>query len=327
MKRIFVVKGSDGENKNRRLLAEKGLLANEAGKGKVFEILFCMRYLTEKQFMHLPGVERMIRKFADTGWLWEYFDLEKMAEENKDSPAENPTDAEQMIVTDSYRLAQQAKAAGICCVGYQEEDDLRYFPGVEYVVNSFEELDTTFFANALRRFHGLTAVIAETERLVIRESCEEDFPALYRISRENESRCCVEGMSGDYEEEKAKFLSYIGCAYNYFGYGLWTVLERETETVIGRCGLNPVTDELSPQGRIELGYLIGKDYQRKGYAWEACRKILEYGFKTLDCSVLYALIHKENAPSRALTRKLGFQKEKLGETEQEIELWRKNRSA
>lgn len=150
---------------------------------------------------------------------------------------------------------------------------------------------------------------------------------MYRISRENDSLCYTEAMSENYEEEKEKFLAYIGCAYNYFGYGLWTILERKTGVIVGRCGLNPVTDELSPQGRIELGYLIGKEYRRRGYAWEACSKILEYGFEILDCTVLYALIHKDNVPSQALAQKLGFQKEISGKTAYEVEIWRKNRSA
>lgn len=287
-------------------------------------ILFCMEHLGEAQFRDLPGVKKMTAEFAACDWDWGYRQLKPQTYETEWEKADDPL---QMIVTDSPLLAQQAKAAGICCVGYQEENDTGFFPAVEYVVNSFEGVDATFFANALRRFHGLTAVIAQTERLIVRESCESDFPAFYQISRENAGQCCGEIMSENYEEEKEKFLAYIGYAYNYFGYGLWTVLERETGAIVGRCGLNPVADHFSPQGRMELGYLIAKDYRRRGYAEEACRNIIEYGFEVLDCPVLYAMIHRENYPSQALAAKLGFQKENGEAAASELELWRKNRTA
>lgn len=289
------------------------------------EIIFCMKGITETMFLELPGVGKMTDRFENSGWAWGYIELSEYREKEQIEQNKGYPHNKSIIVTNSSALAQRIKTAGICCIGYQSEDDFHFFQGVEYVLTSFEELDTTFFANAIRRFQGMTAVIAETERLVVRESCEGDFAELYRILCENDSKCYAEPMSEDYEEEKDKFLAYIDCAYNFFGYGLWTVLERKTGTVIGRCGLNPVTDDISPQGRIELGYLIGKEHRRKGYAWEVCLKLLEYSFETLECPAVYVSIHRDNLPSQALAGKLGFQREVSGGMEQEVELWKKSR--
>lgn len=290
---------------------------------EALEIVFCMEGFSKEKFSKLSGVGEMTDKFENSGWTWKYINLAKYDEKERIEDIKGRLYRNTVIVTNNSILAQGIQEAGICCIGYQEEQDSRFFKGAEFVLTSFEEPDPTFFANALRRFQGITAVIAETDRLVVRESCEEDFASLYRISRENDINCYAETMSENYEEEKEKFLAYTDWAYNYFGYGLWTVLEKKTGAVIGRCGLNPVTDDISPQGRIELGYLIGKDYRRRGYAWEACLKILEYGFETLECPVVFASIHRENFPSQALAKKLGFRKEPSAGTGQEIELWKK----
>ena len=88
-----------------------------------------------------------------------------------------------------------------------------------------------------------------------------------------------------------------------------------------------VSDEYSPEGRLELGYLIGRDYRGKGYALEACCGILKYigdiwayaggimeenGGTSKDGGMsedapIYAVIHRENLPSVKLAERLGFQ--------------------
>ena len=128
------------------------------------EIVFCMEGVTKKMFSEMPGVEKMTDKFENSGWTWVYIDLSESRGKEQIEQNREYQHNEIIIVTNSSTLAQRTKTAGICCIGYQSEDDFRFFQGVEYVLTSFEELDTTFFANAMRRFQGMTAVIAETER-------------------------------------------------------------------------------------------------------------------------------------------------------------------
>jgi RimJ/RimL family protein N-acetyltransferase len=113
-------------------------------------------------------------------------------------------------------------------------------------------------------------------------------------------------VSIDEDEELEKYLAYIHTVYPVFGFGLCTVQRRETGEVIGWCGLQPIGDDDSPLGRIELGYLIDRDFRGQGYGYEACRAILDFAFDRLELDEVYARIDGGNAPSVHLARRLGF---------------------
>ena len=57
---------------------------------------------------------------------------------------------------------------------------------------------------------------------------------------------------------------------------------------------------------VELSYAIGREYQHQGYATEACRALIEYGFKEMRLSRLTNGVVPENVPSNRLCQKLGF---------------------
>ena len=76
------------------------------------------------------------------------------------------------------------------------------------------------------------------------------------------------------EEEKEFQRAYIAHMYRYFGYGMWLVFEKQTGQIIGRAGLEH--REYNEVVELELGYLIGKKYQGKGYASEAISAVIDY---------------------------------------------------
>ena len=176
-------------------------------------------------------------------------------------------------------------------------------------------------------------ITIQTDRLTIRESSGRDFSRIYAMLL---SECFPDSdppreegkaqkgagassvsfrvqsvfydVSRDEDEELEKYLAYIHTVYSVFGIGLCSVVQKESGEVIGWCGLQPIGDDETPMGRIELGYLIDKRYRGRGYAKEACRAILEYAFGRLELDEVYARIDEENVPSLRLAQKLGFQK-------------------
>ncbi len=114
----------------------------------------------------------------------------------------------------------------------------------------------------------------------------------------------MEGLYPDYEKEKEYIELYIKNMYHFFGYGLWIVQIKETGEIIGRAGLeNRIVNNVN---EIEIGYMIGKNYQRKGYAYEACKAVLNYAKKELFIDKINAFILPDNKPSASLLLKLGF---------------------
>jgi len=58
---------------------------------------------------------------------------------------------------------------------------------------------------------------------------------------------------------------------------------QETEQIIGAISLMNIKEK-----KGELGYWIGVDYWNNGYCSEACRKIVHFGFNTLELQKIHA---------------------------------------
>ena len=84
--------------------------------------------------------------------------------------------------------------------------------------------------------------------------------------------------------------------HNYFN--------ENSYKLIGRAGIEH--REIDGELCHEIGYLIDKAYQGRGYAYEACTFIIGYAAVQLGIDKLYACIHKDNYLSQSLAVKLGF---------------------
>jgi len=54
--------------------------------------------------------------------------------------------------------------------------------------------------------------------------------------------------------------------YNDYGFGLWAVILKETNEMIGQCGLT--MQDCNNRQVVEIGYLFQKAFWHKGYASE-----------------------------------------------------------
>ena len=86
------------------------------------------------------------------------------------------------------------------------------------------------------------------------------------------------------------------------GIQYWPLFLVSTGEFMGCCGLKP---RQQPE-YFELGCYLKKSFQHKGYAAEAARAVIAYGFDTLKARALFVGHHPENQPSRTLAGKLGF---------------------
>ena len=104
------------------------------------------------------------------------------------------------------------------------------------------------------------------------------------------------------EREKQYINDYIENIYKYYGFGTWLIHRKEDGKLIGRAGFNyrPGFEE------AELGFVIGRSYWRKGYAYEVCRHLLQLGRDVFELEKVQALVDERNIASIALLQKLGF---------------------
>ena len=212
--------------------------------------------------------------------------------------------AEAMLwIADDPDAARRMEAEGKAVLGYLPADhENADFSGIRYLAENLTELDGDYLDKIYRRYHGIPWDILETEHCLLRETTEEDVDAFYRIYAHPSVTAYMEDLFPDRDQELAYTRDYIKNIYEFYGFGVWTVILRETGEVIGRAGLSYREGFEEP----ELGFLVGVPWQGKGLATEICRAVLEFGKEELGFTKVIAFAEPENAASNHILKKLGF---------------------
>ena len=179
-----------------------------------------------------------------------------------------------LYVTDDAAAGEELRSRGEAVIIYlHPENRDQDFSGFLFAVEDPEELEPEYVERAYRRLKGMPWNILETDRCLVRETMPEDVEAFYRIYSNPAITEYMEDLYPDREQEKRYIREYIEKVYTFFGFGVWTVVEKGTGEVIGRAGFSYREGFEDP----ELGFIIGVPWQRQGYAWEVCRAVLEIG--------------------------------------------------
>ncbi|CAM3718056.1 GNAT family N-acetyltransferase [Marinicrinis lubricantis] len=88
-------------------------------------------------------------------------------------------------------------------------------------------------------------------------------------------------------EEAQNWLNRHLKRYEEYGFGLWAVVLKETNEMIGQCGLT--MQDWMGRGILEIGFLFQKAYWHKGYATEAAIACKEYAFSVLNANRVYSI--------------------------------------
>lgn len=216
-----------------------------------------------------------------------------------------------LYITDSETEYHMLKQQGRYVLPYRHEENRDVdFTGALYVIEQIEEVDFETIDMAYRRLACLPWNILTTKRCIIRETTVEDADSFYEIYAEPKITEYMEDLYADRDEEIAYIEEYRKKVYEFYGYGMWTVLTKDG-TVIGRAGISWREGFELP----ELGFVIGVPWQRQGYAYEVCSAILDYAREELGFTQVQALVMEGNEKSGTLCEKLGFEKGKSVELE------------
>ncbi|MBV8366804.1 MAG: GNAT family N-acetyltransferase [Candidatus Eremiobacteraeota bacterium] len=83
---------------------------------------------------------------------------------------------------------------------------------------------------------------------------------------------------------------------------LWAVTEKVNRQLLGHAALQ----RLDKGDLIEVGYALGERYWGAGYATEASRAVVDFGFATTDLDLIVGVARPENAASRRVLEKSGM---------------------
>jgi RimJ/RimL family protein N-acetyltransferase len=145
----------------------------------------------------------------------------------------------------------------------------------------------------------MTIPTLTSERLILRPFLEKDIDGFAAFCADEETMRFLGGTLS--REDAWRQMAMMLGHWQLRGYGMWALEERSSGTFLGRVGFH------RPEGwpGLEIGWMLGRVHWGVGYAREAARTALAYGFGTLGLEYVISLIHPENARSLKLAETLG----------------------
>ncbi len=143
-----------------------------------------------------------------------------------------------------------------------------------------------------------------TERLVLRALDLDDAPAVAARAGDGRVAKYLIAVPSPYPVSLASdwIMARIAWWPQQRGVTLAITETATSSELIGTVSLR----RFARDRRAELGYWLGAEAWGKGYATEAASALVDYGFRDLGLSRIYAQVLEGNAPSCHVLEKLGM---------------------
>jgi len=142
-----------------------------------------------------------------------------------------------------------------------------------------------------------------TGRLRLRAFTPDDVPDVATYCGDIDVARMTANIPHPYDETMAEaWISSHGNAFEEGEAATFAMAIRETGKLIGAIGIH--VDKSNRAG--EFGYWVGKPFWNQGYATEAARAIIRYGFEQLGLHRIYARHMTKNPASGRVMQKAGM---------------------
>lgn len=159
-------------------------------------------------------------------------------------------------------------------------------------------------------------LFVKTDRLVLRGLKPEDAPRVQRLAGDREIADTTLSIAYPLEAGQAKEWVESRAVLHESGEGVFFAIVLAADNMlIGAAGLKIE----QAHRKAELGYWIGKEYWNNGYATEAARSVINYGFRELNLHRIHAHSLSRNPSSIKVLEKIGMTRE--GKLRQHILKW------
>ena len=144
----------------------------------------------------------------------------------------------------------------------------------------------------------------ETERLILRRFEYSDDTAMltYWVADEKIQSLYSEPVYSTKEAVRELLDKYIG-SYERNDYYRWAIIEKNSGECIGQIAYFLVD---SKNHFAEIEYCIGSEFQCRGFATEATKAVIRYGFDKINLHKVQICTKTINKPSKRVIEKCGF---------------------
>ena len=143
-----------------------------------------------------------------------------------------------------------------------------------------------------------------TRRLLLRPWKDEDLPAFAAMNDDPDVMAFLPNRLS--REESDALAERIRSQIDTQGWGLWALEVTGIAPFTGFVGLSAPRFEAHFTPCVEVGWRLARTYWGKGYATEAGRAAITYGFETLGLSQIVSFTTQGNWRSRAVMERLGM---------------------
>lgn len=116
-------------------------------------------------------------------------------------------------------------------------------------------------------------------------------------------------------EQSDAVVDRIEQTFEETGFGLWAVEAPGVAEFVGFVGLSVPRMETHFTPCVEIGWRLAAEYWRRGYATEAARAALRFGFDELALEEIVSFTVPHNLPSRRVMEKIGMVHDLAGDFE------------
>lgn len=143
-----------------------------------------------------------------------------------------------------------------------------------------------------------------TERLRLREWTDLDREPFAAMNADPDVTEFLPGVLSRAESDA--FVDRIQDHFEANGFGLWAAEEISSGELTGFVGMSIPTFEACFMPCVEVGWRLARHHWGKGYATEAAREALRFGFEGLGLAEIVSFTVPMNERSRSVMRKLGM---------------------
>lgn len=152
----------------------------------------------------------------------------------------------------------------------------------------------------------MNSIVIETERLLLQNWSVADFHPFKAIATNPKVMQYI-GTGEPWADERIQqFIEKNITLYENYRFCFWALMDKETQTLIGICGLSPLSSH-----EMEIGWWLVPEHWGKGLATEIAQAVMAYGFEQLNLPRIVAIAQPPNHRSIRVMEKLGMHFEKM----------------